>query len=300
MTPFQAQAEEKEARTEYSYYPGCSLYGTALEYHTSVNAVAGILNITLLELPDWNCCGASSAHMTDHELAHTLAARVVRIAEKEGRDVVIPCAACFQRLKAAQKRLQEEEARRRGSRPEGIRLYHLSELFQRLDILALLRKAVKRPLEGLLLAPYYGCLITRPPSITGSKEHEDPQGMDRLIHVLGGRCVRWSYKTECCGGSLAMPRPDITRALVSRIVRAAADAGAQGIVTMCPMCQANLDSRQSDLARQDRDHPLLPVFFATELADFCTREDPGSLSWKRHFIDPTPAVGSLLHSSQAG
>jgi heterodisulfide reductase subunit B len=149
---------------------------------------------------------------------------------------------------------------------------------------------VKHPLKGLRLVPYYGCLITRPPAVTGSREPEDPKGMDLLIRVLGAEVRRWSFKTECCGGSLTMPRADLTRILVSRIVKAAARAGAQGIVTMCPMCQANLESRQLDLKKQDREHPLLPVFFATELVAACTSETRQVNRWKPHLIDPAEVL----------
>jgi heterodisulfide reductase subunit B len=151
---------------------------------------------------------------------------------------------------------------------------------------------VKTPLKGLKLVTYYGCLITRPPDVTGSTEHEDPQSADLLVKLLGGQVMRWSFKTECCGGSLTMPRADITRTLVSRISRAAARAGAEGIVTMCPMCQANLESRQLDLKREDGQHPALPVFYITELIAACTAESRQANRWKPHLIDPTP----LLHS----
>ncbi len=290
----------QQEKVDYSYYPGCSLYGTALEYHTSVHSVAALLNINLIELPDWNCCGASSAHMTDPELAHSLAARIISIAEQQGRDVLVPCAACFQRLKAAQKRIRREETQAHGRPAPGVTLYHLSELFLKAHMLATIRKAVKHDLQGLTLAAYYGCLITRPPAITDAKEYEDPQGMDWLIKVLGGRPVKWPYKTECCGGSLAMPRPDITRALVARIVTAAVAAGAKGIVTMCPMCQANLDARQVDLARQEKGHPVLPVLFATELIEICTSEHATLLSRKRHFIDPTNIFSFMSVDPQPG
>jgi len=285
--------QEEETVVEYAYYPGCSLHGTAAEFDASVRETARLLGVRLTEIPDWNCCGASSAHMTDHRLAVDLAARNLRIAEKAGRDVVVPCAACFHRLKAAQKDLREQEAL---GEPAGgaaaIPVHHIGDFLRTPEMLRKIRDAVKTPLNGLKLVTYYGCLITRPPAVTGSREHEDPQSADLIVRLLGGQVMRWSYKTECCGGSLTMPRADITRTLVSRISRAAARAGAEGIVTMCPMCQANLESRQMDLRREDREHPVLPVFYVTELIAACTAPSRQPHRWKPHLIDPAPLMGS--------
>jgi len=283
------EKKEKDPTVEVAYYPGCSLHGTAREYDGSVREVARVLDVRLLELRDWNCCGASSAHMTDHRLAVDLAARNLRIAARERKDLLVPCAACFQRLKAAQKAFRDEPDQP-GEGLAEVQVIHVSDWLRKPETLARIRGAVKHPLKGLRLVPYYGCLITRPPAVTGSREPEDPKGMDLLIRVLGAEVRRWSFKTECCGGSLTMPRADLTRILVSRIVKAAARAGAQGIVTMCPMCQANLESRQLDLKKQDREHPLLPVFFATELVAACTSETRQVNRWKPHLIDPAEVL----------
>lgn len=285
------EKKEKDPTVEVAYYPGCSLHGTAREYDGSVREVARVLDVRLLELRDWNCCGASSAHMTDHRLAVDLAARNLRIAARERKDLLVPCAACFHRLKAAQKAFRDEPDQP-GEGLAEVQVIHVSDWLRKPETLARIRGAVKHPLKGLRLVPYYGCLITRPPAVTGSREPEDPKGMDLLIRVLGAEVRRWSFKTECCGGSLTMPRADLTRILVSRIVKAAARAGAQGIVTMCPMCQANLESRQLDLKKQDREHPLLPVFFATELVAACTSETRQVNRWKPHLIDPAEVLSS--------
>jgi heterodisulfide reductase subunit B len=279
------EKKENEVQEEYAYYPGCSLHGTAHEYEDSVQEVAGLLGIRLEELPDWNCCGASSAHMTHHGLAVDLAARNLRIAGEMGKDLMIPCAACFHRLKAAEKAL--------GVQAPQIRIYHLSDWLRKPESLKKIRDAVKKPLKGLRLVSYYGCLITRPPSITDSAEHEDPKSMDLLIQILGGEARRWSHKTECCGGSLTLGRADITNVLVSRLINAAVRAGAQGILTMCPMCQANLESNQLELKQQDTGHPVLPIFYATELIAACISEPTTANRWKAHLVDPAGLMSPL-------
>ncbi len=277
---------------EYAYYPGCSLHGMAAEFEGSVQEVAQLLNVRLLEIPDWNCCGASSAHMTDHNLAIELAARNLRLAEELERDLLVPCAACFSRLKAAQKDMLEA-AWAQGEEGPQITVYHMSEWLRKAEALKKIRKARHKSLAGLRLAPYYGCLITRPPELSGSSEPEDPKGIDHIIQVLGGEAIKWSFKTECCGGSLTMARAEITIALVSRLVKAAVKAGAQGLVTMCPMCQANLETRQMDLKHQDKEHPVLPVFYATELIAACLCETKPVDRWKTHLIDPGGLVAPL-------
>jgi len=282
--------QEQPPTVEYAYYPGCSLHGTAVEFDASVKETARLLGIGLTEIADWNCCGASSAHMTDHALAVELAARNLRIAGRTGRELVVPCAACFHRLKVAQKTLREEAPEAQDGDLCNIPVHHIGDFLRSPDVLKKIRDGVKTPLSGLRLATYYGCLITRPPAVTGSAEHEDPQSADLLVKLLGGKVVRWSHKTECCGGSLTMPRADIVRTLVSRIVRAAARAGAEGIVTMCPMCQANLESRQLDLKREDGEHPVLPIFYVTELIAACTAASRQAGRWKPHLIDPTPLL----------
>jgi heterodisulfide reductase subunit B len=270
-----------------SYYPGCSLTGTAREYDHSVREVARLVGIELSEIPDWNCCGASSAHMTDHELAIRLSARNLLLAQPEGRDVLVPCAACFQRLRRADLALKKDPKRWGVSdyRPS-FKIVHVTPLLSRPDFLLKIREQVTRRLSGLRVACYYGCLSLRPPAVTGAVRYEDPRGLDLITEALGAEPVSWSHKTECCSGSLTMARPDIARALVSDIAKAAGRAGAQALVVDCPMCHANLESRQSD------DSPL-PVFFATELINLAVTGKSTRKQWRQHLVDPRHLLGSV-------
>jgi heterodisulfide reductase subunit B len=261
-----------------SYYPGCSLTGSSREYDHSIREVAELLDIELLEIEGWNCCGASSAHMTDHQLGIDLSARNLQLARQYGQDILVPCAACYQRLRCAELALKDDAP--------GLKVLHITPLLSTTGFLEKIQKKVTRPLKGLRVACYYGCLSLRPPAVTGAEHYENPTGLDRVMEVLGAEPVSWSHKTECCSGSLTMARPDIARQLVGDIVKAASRAGAQALVVDCPMCQANVESRQEG-------DPELPVFFATELMALAITGKSTKKQWKKHLIDPRPLLGSV-------
>jgi heterodisulfide reductase subunit B2 len=250
-----------------SYYPGCSLEGTAKEYKASLESIAGGLDIQLDELPDWTCCGSSSAHVTDDGLALSLAARNLVIADKLAHDLVVPCSACYQRLKAADKALKS------GQSVEGIdyhydgkyRILHSADLIWETCGEKNIAGKVKKPLKGLQPVCYYGCLTTRPPKITGAALPEDPQEMDEILKALGAEVKNWSYKTDCCGGNLMLTHPELAKKLVKKLFEAALEAGADCMVVGCPMCHSNLDTRQKEILREDGSRYNIPIYYFTEL-----------------------------------
>lgn len=245
-----------------SYYPGCSLEGTALDYDQSVREICGKLDIDLVDIPDWNCCGASSAHMTDHEVGMRLPMRNLLLAYEAGHDILVPCAACFQRLKAADKTLRENPGFWDiGVYDPAFDILHISSFLADSDTGAKISSKVSKALDGLKIACYYGCLSLRNPRITDAPNWEMPDNLERIVTAVGASPVAWSHRTECCSGSLTMARPDIAEKLVEDITVAAKRAGADALVTDCPMCQANVESRQQ-LGTEEKG---LPVFFATEL-----------------------------------
>jgi heterodisulfide reductase subunit B len=270
-----------------SYYPGCALHGTALEYDESAKAVAKLLEVELVELPDWNCCGASSAHSTDEALAFNLAARNLAIAGTQGMDLVVPCAACYSRLKTAEKTMLRE-----GGKESGFRVLNALEFLFLPGPSTRLRELVSRPLTGLKVVCYYGCLLVRPPDVTGAKEYEHPQEMDRLMETIGAEAMPWSYKTDCCGGSLVLTRTDIVMRLAGRLFENAIEAGADAIVAACPLCQSNLDSRQEAIPRKSGSPYDLPVFYFTELIGLALGHKDANKWFKRHFVDPRKLLAS--------
>jgi heterodisulfide reductase subunit B len=267
-----------------SYYPGCSLEGTAIDYDQSVRKICLNLDIELVDIPDWNCCGASSAHMTDHEVGMRLPMRNLLLAAEADHDILVPCAACFQRLKAADKALRENPAFWDvGKYAPRFEIIHISTFLARPEILAAIKEKVVHDLDGLNIACYYGCLSLRNPRVTDALNWEMPETLEKIVAAIGAKPVAWSHRTECCSGSLTMARPDIAEKLVGDIVTAARRAGAGAMVTDCPMCQANVESRQSAETGRGAE---LPVFFATELIAAAISGTYPIRQQKLHLVSP--------------
>ncbi len=253
---------------KFAYYPGCSLEGSSLEFNRSVEAVAEALDIELVEISDWNCCGASSAHHVDRFLSIALPARNEAIAGELGLDMAVACAACFSRAKHARHAMQADtELKTRVEELLGKkvtfdhRVKHLLEIVVRDMGIERVREKVMKPLNGLKTACYYGCYLVRPPSVMEFDDPENPRIMDDLMRVLGAEAVAWSSKVDCCSGSLVLYRLDISEKLVAEVIKDARESGASAIVTACPLCQSNLDIRQRPGEGEER----LPIFFFTEL-----------------------------------
>ena len=291
----------------YAFYPGCTLLSTGVEFGVSSELVCQELGLEMVEIPDWNCCGASSAHSMDPTLFLALPARNLAQAQAVGlEDLAIPCAACYSRLAAADLALQQDGAFR--ARIESVLgLAYESRVRPRslLDIMAndlspeALRAEVKRPLEGLKVVSYYGCLLIRPPEYTGRwDDPEHPQTMDHVVELMGAEAVPWSYGVDCCGGSLTLNRSDVVVHLVDKLAVAAHEAGADALVTACPMCMANVDGRQLYRGGPPLPRPAkpgyepLPIFYFTELMALAY-----GLSLKKvlgkHLVDPRPLLGRL-------
>jgi heterodisulfide reductase subunit B len=261
-----------------SYYPGCSLESTAKEYGESLEAVTNSLGIELEELNGWTCCGSSSAHVTDNRLAFELAMKNLLIANKAGKDVVVPCAACYLRLKSAEKELNS-------GKPSTMHIKHAADFIWEESREKNITTRVTRPLEKLNPVCYYGCLVTRPPEITGSKEPEDPTAMDNIMKSLGANVKKWSYKTDCCGGSLILTHPDNAKRLIKRLYDGALEAGADCIVVSCPMCHSNLDTHQKEIRLSDREGYNIPIYYFTELMGLAFGNKSSEKWVKKHLTD---------------
>jgi len=271
------------------YFPGCSLLGSSRDFGESVRAVAAALEVELVEIPDWHCCGASSAHALNHLLATALPANLLASAAAAGLDeVVAPCAACYNRLVGAGKAVEEDPALRSQvervlDRPLGakVRVINVLEWLDRVKDRIAAR--VKQPF-GRTVACYYGCLLVRPPRTVAFDRAEDPTSMEALVAVAGGKTVQWCFKTECCGAGLSLPRTSSVGRLAGRIVEDASARKAEAIVVACPMCHSNLDLRRGAIDQAlGSPHPL-PVLFVTQVVGLALGLSPKSLGLGRHFV----------------
>jgi heterodisulfide reductase subunit B len=260
-----------------SYYPGCSLHATGIEYHMSTKAVAQKLNLNLVEPEGWVCCGTSPAHNTNHYRAIKLPMQTLAIAKDMGHSyMTMPCAACFSRFRIAMHEVQNDPQLRR-------------RITDRVGYEAAAEPMVK-PLDGLKVASYYGCLLTRPPEVTGAEHHEYPMSMDRLMEAVGAETVDWSYKTDCCGGSLSLSTLNIALDLSHKILQNAIDVGADIIATACPLCHANLDLRQKQINEEFGGEFDIPVVYFTQLMGVAYGLDAKTLGMDKHSSD---AIGLL-------
>jgi heterodisulfide reductase subunit B len=279
-----------------SYYPGCSLQGTARDYAESIHGVCGALDIELAEIPDWNCCGATAAHSVNHRASMGLAARTLNLAAKlPHRNLLVPCPMCFNRLKTGAWTLQADHRQRYPIKLEKIlpHIWDLADFFATDQMLELTANHVKNPLQGLKVVCYYGCMANRPPEITEAKNFEDPQALDRIVNNLGAEAIDWPFKTDCCGASQVLSRLDIVTQLVGKLFDMAQRVGAQAIAVSCQMCQANLDMYQEKI-QADWGKPFsMPVYYFTELIGLAS-ELKGVNKWlSRHITDPFPLLREL-------
>jgi heterodisulfide reductase subunit B len=276
----------------YAYYPGCTLHSTAKEYDVSARAVCRQLGIELQELDGWTCCGASSAHTTNETLAITLPARDLRSAEAKGLPLAVACAMCFNRLKYTAHALADKEKLDSINKLIGDGLRNTTEIVHLLQILYDRRKsiAVSKPLKGLRVASYYGCLLVRPQEITHFDDPENPQMMDKLMTTLGAQPLEWDFKTACCGASLPLSRRDIVVKLSYRILLQAKQLGADCVAVACPMCQMNLDAYQNEMVKQYGEKVEMPILYFTQLAGLAMGLSPKELDLDKHFTDPMPML----------
>jgi heterodisulfide reductase subunit B len=281
--------------TEIGYYPGCSLHSLAEEFDQSTRAVLEALGITPVEPEGWVCCGSTPAHRTDHHLATKLPLYSLILLEQAGlQDVTLPCAACFNRFRAASRDVrldpelkQQLEHELGAAYDDTVNIVSLLDLLvERIGVEAV-RARVRRPLAGLKVACYYGCLLTRPPEVTGSTEPEYPRSMDRLVEALGATPVDWDRKVSCCGASLSGTRSDIVLDLSGEILSNARARGADLVAIACPLCHTNLDGRQTQMPGTER----TPALYITQLMALAFGLE-AQAGLKRNLIDPRPLLRS--------
>ena len=275
----------------YAYYPGCSLETTAKGYDMSMRAVCEHLGVELVDIPDWNCCGAVPAASVDPALSATLSARILRQTRDAGADVIVaPCSGCYKYIRRSRESLLDDP----GLATQVMHLlgvdqlgpfptieHPLETLTRELDAVV---QSVQRPLKGLRVACYYGCLISRPRG--GFDDPEDPMSMDHLMQAVGAQTVPYRYKTRCCGGAVLMPSPDLAFDMTDVVLQKALDQGANCLVLACPLCALLLDTYQGHIGRHSGKRYDLPVLYFTQLMGMAMGIDEKRLGLRYNVTEP--------------
>lgn len=285
----------------FAYYPGCSLLSSAKEYDRSIRTVFAHLGLDLVELEDWNCCGAVHGDVRNPEAAVLLSARNLALAEAQGFErVLAPCSGCYKNLRRASQRVTADKSTRESVNAhlrEGLALSGDIEVLHPLYVLLhefgldRLKPLVVNPLKGWRIASYYGCMLTRPKDVFDSAER--PTGLDELIRTLGAEPVEYPMKAKCCGGAMAISHSEVTARLTGNVLASAKDAGADLVTLACPMCHTALDAYQGKAERAVKQSLDLPVLYFSQVMGLALGLDATRLGFERHMVSPRSQLARI-------
>jgi heterodisulfide reductase subunit B len=279
---------------EYAYYPGCSLEHTSSSYDLSVREVFKALGVGLHEIEDWNCCGATMYMSVKKIVGYAISARNLALAQNMGMEICAPCSSCYTMLRKTNRHIawdpKERDKINECLAAADLKYDKDTQVRHPLDILVhdigldVIASKVTRKLDGLRIAPYYGCQIVRPHGFFD--DVDDPVTMDQLITAVGGTPTHYPCKVRCCGGMLMTTEEDIALKLCMNLLQAAADNGADLIATACPLCELNLEAYQKKInARFDRDFNI-PVVYFTHLVGIALGVAPEKMGLDKLIIPP--------------
>ncbi len=291
----------------YGYYPGCSLGSTAAPYDVSTKAIAKPLGLELEEIHDWNCCGATEYFSIQKTAAYALVARNLALAaDQDGlKQLTAPCSACYLNLRKTDHYMgkypkigeRTNEALAAGGlsyQPGSLEIRHLLDIVVNDVGLESIAEKVTNPLKGLRLAPYYGCLIVRP--TLGDEPVDNPEyptHLDELLDALGATVVDFPLKAHCCGGHMTQISSDTAYELIRRLLQNAADYEADAIVTICPMCQLNLDAYQSQVNGHFGTSFDLPVLYFTQMIGLALGMQPKELGIGKEIVSASKVLKKI-------
>jgi heterodisulfide reductase subunit B len=293
--------------SRFMYYPGCSMDSSARAYGDSIEEICRPLQIDLQEIDDWNCCGASEYMALSQTRAFALISRNLALAEKQknGTDTLVaPCSLCYLNLAKTDHYMQEDprlgktlntalDADGLSYTPGAVAVRHLLDVI--IDDIGLdaVRSQVVRPLTGLRLAPYLGCLVTRPDYGHRWRSREHPKELDHLLAALGAEVVDFPLRTDCCGGHMTQISPGTGFELIRRLVDAADRLGADALVTLCPMCQMNVDAYQGEMNRHYKASYHMPVLFFTQLMGIAFGSPPDMLGFGTELVSANGVLAKI-------
>jgi heterodisulfide reductase subunit B len=285
----------------YIYYPGCSLKGNSRSYEESILPVFKEVGLPLQEMDDWNCCGATAYFSVDDTMAAAICGRNLSLAEKTGKDIVAPCAGCFLTLKKSNaflnsgqpksdkilKALKSAGCEYRGS----VKVKHPLEILIKDIGQGAIKSKIRRPLSGLKVACYYGCQLVRP--YTDFDDPDYPTTLDSLMEAAGATAVDYVAKTRCCGGSLTGTIEEVGLRLNYILLKEAKRKGADCVVTICPLCQFNLEVTQSKMVKKYKDDVRVPVLYFSQLLGLALGIDKADLGLSRSIVPLNSLWGKL-------
>lgn len=286
---------------KYAYYPGCSQEGSALDYGNSTKAVCAALGMQLEEIPGWSCCGSTPAHAVDTQLSAALCARNLDLAARGGWDLVVtPCPSCLSNLRLARYRMRDESFRNGVNElldePAAENLPDATSIMQAIgrgfDADQLAERVVK-PLAGLKVAPYYGCLMSRPAEVMDFGDPENPMLMESLLEACGAEILDFPLKTTCCGAAAGIPKRPLTAFNSGRILELAARMGADAVAVACPLCQMNLDLRQKQASKAVESFFNLPIPYFTQLIGLALGISPDVLGFQQLCANPSSMLKKI-------
>jgi heterodisulfide reductase subunit B2 len=292
---------------DFLYYPGCSMEYSARAYDKSVRAISPALGMRLNEIEDWNCCGATEYLGISLTPAYALIARNLAIGAKAAngnRELVAPCSACYLNLAKADHYMSEQpalgtkvnEALAAGDlayAPGSLKIRHLLDVLVNDIGLETIEKLVVQPLSGLRLVPYLGCMVPRPDYGERFSDHDFPTELDSLLRALGADVVDYPLKTECCGGHMPQIGPEMGFEMIHRLIATAERAEADAMVTMCPMCQLNLDAYQGEMNQHFKTKYHMPVLFFTQMIGLALGVDPKELGFGLELVSARNVLETL-------
>ncbi len=285
----------------YPYFPGCALSTKAKALDICARESLKMVGFELKELENWTCCGAVFPLSEDEHIRLVSPVRALFEASKSSDKLVALCSACFNVLKRTEKLFRENETRRERvlnymdeEVPENFS--HNVKVIHFIDILAedltfpVLKEKVKRSLTGLKIAPYYDCLTFRPPKEMNYDDPENPRIFSNYLTALGATPVDFPFRTECCGAHLAVSDRDASLECSYKILKSASLAGAEAVMTACPLCHYNLDSRQYEMAERYPGFKPIPVFYLTQLLGVAMELSKDLLGFQKNKISPLPLL----------
>ncbi len=286
----------------YAYYPGCASEGTGIGQNLSIKTIAKPLDIELIEIEDWTCCGSTPYSSTNEAESLVVAARNLALAEKTGLDLVTPCSSCFVTLRMASAHLKDSPPLMKQVNEAlavvnleyqgNVRVRHLVDVLVNDVTPEVIATRVHRNLNRIKVAPYYGCQVVRPDN--GFDDPESPQSLDRLVVSLGAEAVPYPLKARCCGSSLIIPEERLALGLIRKLLDSALENGAQCIVTCCPLCQLNLDAYQGRVNSAFKTKFNLPILFIWQLIGLALGIDTKFLGLNTNIVSLSPVLDHIL------